>query len=260
MADEREQQLPRQRLLLGEWAVDVRGAGPRGGPNAGRPLVLVHGIGMSGDYFLPFARVMARQRRVYLLDLPGYGSTPKPPEPLSVPQLADAARTAVARLALRNPVLVGQSMGCQVVADAVAADPTSCAGYILIGPTVDPAAHGTVRMASRLGRDILRESAGNNAVVLRDYLRMGPLRYLRTSRFMLADRIEETIGGCAAPGLVVRGGRDPIAPRAWVDQLARLAPDAVTAEVPGAAHNVQHTHPDQLARACAAFLSRVAPI
>ena len=75
------------------------------------------------------------------------------------------------------------------------------------------------------------------------------------TRSMLADRIEDSLATIASPGLIVRGERDPIAPRRWVRHLAGLAPDAGWAEIPGAAHNAQHTHPDALADACAPFLA-----
>lgn len=247
--------LARQRLSIGTYGVDVRSSPPRDA----RPVVMVHGIGVSGDYFVPFARVLAPRHQVHLLDLPGYGTSPKPPQPLTVPELADVAARTVMRLGLVDPVLVGQSMGCQIVVDALATHPELSSGYILIGPTVDPHARSILRLAVRLGADMLRETPANNLLVLRDYARMGPVRFLRTSRYMVADRIDENIAGCPMPGLVVRGEHDPIARADWVRRLAALAPDAGSANVPRGAHNVQHTHPHELAETCAPFLSLVAP-
>lgn len=74
---------------------------------------------------------------------------------------------------------------------------------------------------------------------------------------MLNDRIEQDIHACTVPGLVVRGGRDLIAPHAWARHLAQLAPDAGLLEIPGAPHNVQHTRLQELAAACAPFLAAV---
>lgn len=255
MTDADELLLDARRLAVGPYSADVRSSPARGGLD----VVMVHGIGVSGDYFLPFARVIGRRYGVHLIDLPGYGSTPRPPRPLTVPELAGVASEVASRLGLSSPVLVGQSMGCQVVAGMIAHRTAPCGGYVLIGPTVDPAARSLGRQAARLLLDMLRETPANNAVVLRDYARMGPARYLATSRSMLADHIERTIRGCHVPGLVVRGSRDPIAPAGWVRSLSSLAPDASWAEVEGAAHNAQHTHPEELAEACAPLLARVAP-
>ncbi|WP_422114923.1 alpha/beta fold hydrolase [Brachybacterium sp. UNK5269] len=242
-----------RRLHVGGQAVDVRGTFATQRP----PIVLVHGIGMSGEYFLPFADLLAATHDVYALDLPGYGRTPTPARVLTVAELGEVVAGVVRALGREAPVLVGHSMGCQIVADAVAGHPGLCAGYLLIGPTVDPAARSLPGQAWRLLRDTLREAPATNVVVVRNYLRMGPLRYLRTARHMLADRTEEAIVRCTVPGLVVRGARDPIASAAWVRRLAGLAPNAEATEVPGGPHNVQHNRPHQLAAACAPFLAAV---
>lgn len=247
--------LERRRVVAGTHPVDVRGTFDPARP----PVVLVHGVGMSGRYFLRLADALAATHDVYALDLPGYGTAPRPPRPLTVPELGHVVAGAAAALGLEDPVVVGHSMGCQVVVDAVKDHPGRWAGYVLVGPTVDPTARTLLGQGRRLLRDTLREPPRTNAVVVRDYLRMGPLRYLRTARHMLRDRIEEDIRGCTAPGLVVRGSRDPIARRDWARRLVRAAPDARFLEVPGAPHNVQHTDPQELAAACAPFLDACRP-
>jgi pimeloyl-ACP methyl ester carboxylesterase len=247
----RHPELERRRVVAGTHPVDVRGTFDRTRP----PVVLVHGIGMSGRYLLRLADVLAATHDVYAVDLPGCGTAPNPPRALSVPELGRVVAGAVAALGLEDPVVVGHSMGCQVVVDAVRDHPALWAGYVLVGPTVDPAARSLPGQGWRLLRDTLREPPRTNAVVVRDYLRMGPLRYLRTARHMLRDRIEEDIRGCAPPGLVVRGSRDPIAGRDWARRLVRAAPDARFLEIPRAPHNVQHTDPQELAAACAPFLA-----
>ncbi|MFW6188751.1 MAG: alpha/beta fold hydrolase [Actinomycetota bacterium] len=244
-----------RRVPVGPHAVDVRGTFAPALP----PVVLVHGIGMSGACFLRLAEELAATHDVYALDLPGYGTAPNPERPLSVPELGHVVAGAVAALGLTAPVVVGQSMGCQIVVDTVGDHPGLCSGYVLVGPTVDPRARSLPGQGWRLLRDMLREPLPTGALVLRDYLRMGPVRYLRTTRHMLRDRIEQDVRGCTVPGLVVRGQRDPVAPRRWARHLARTAPDARFLEIPGAPHNAQHTHPGELAAACAPFLAACRP-
>lgn len=202
-----------RRVWVGPQAVDVRGTFT---PQR-TPIVLVHGIGMSGEYFLPFAEQLTADHDVYVVDLPGYGSTPDPVRALTVPELGEVVGEVIVALGLAAPVVVGHSMGCQVIANTIERHPGLCAGY----------------------------------------LRMGPRRYVRTARHMLADRIEQSILGCAIPGCVVRGQRDPIAPHEWTRHLVRLAPEAGLLEIPGAPHAVQHTRPEELAAACAPFLAGI---
>lgn len=242
-----------RRLHIGGHAVDVRGTFAPELP----PIVLVHGIGMSTEYFQPFAEVLASTYDVYALDLPGYGSTPKPPRVLSISELGEALAQVVRDLSLDAPILVGHSMGCQIVVDALANHSGLGKGYILLGPTVDPTARSLPGQAWRLFRDMLAEPLTTNLVVFRDYLRMGPIRHLRTVRHMLNDRTEETIPRCTSPGLIVRGEQDPVPSAEWVEQLVRLAPEASLRKIPGGPHALHHHKPHELAAACAPFLEKL---
>lgn len=49
------------------------------------------------------------------------------------------------------------------------------------------------------------------------------------------------------PAIVVRGSRDPIAPREWANRAAALLPAGRCVEVPGAAHALNFSAPQQLA-------------
>ncbi|MCH8563625.1 alpha/beta hydrolase [Nesterenkonia sp. AY15] len=242
-----------RRLQVGDHAVDVHGTFAPQRPQ----VLLVHGLGMSGEYFQPLTDVLAATHDVYALDLPGYGKTPNPERALSISKLSEVVAGVVTTLELDSPVVVGHSMGCQIVADAVATHPEMFAGYVLIGPTVDPSARSFLAQSSRLMRDTLREPPRNNFIVFRNYVRMGPLRYLHTVRHMLADRTEESIQRCTIPGLVVRGENDPIASAEWARQLVDLAPDASLVEIPDAPHALQIHRPKELASACAPFLAAV---
>ncbi|MBE1525376.1 alpha/beta fold hydrolase [Nesterenkonia lutea] len=246
--------LTMRRVHAGGHAVDVRGTFAPQRP----PIVLVHGIGMSAEYFLPFAEVMAATHDVYAVDLPGYGGTPNPARALTVAELGGIVTEIVVALGLDAPVLIGHSMGCQIVAHAVADHPELSAGYVLVGPTVDPRARSLPRQGLRLLKDSTSEPLSSNTVIFRNYLRMGPLRYLRTARYMLADHTEDTIRRCPIPGLVIRGELDPIASAPWVRELVRLAPNAALLEVPGGPHALQHNQPEQLAAACMPFLTSLA--
>ncbi|MDQ3880940.1 MAG: alpha/beta hydrolase, partial [Chloroflexota bacterium] len=57
------------------------------------------------------------------------------------------------------------------------------------------------------------------------------------------------------PTLVVRGGRDPIVPQAWAEEVARLLPRGRLVVIPGAAHAVNHDAPAALARVVLPFLT-----
>ncbi|HEX5817918.1 MAG TPA: alpha/beta fold hydrolase, partial [Gemmatimonadales bacterium] len=60
-----------------------------GGLAAAPPILLLHGLGVSGRYFLPLAERLARDFAVHIPELPGHGDSSRPAHSLDVPALAD---------------------------------------------------------------------------------------------------------------------------------------------------------------------------
>lgn len=228
-----------------------------GGPS-GPQVVLVHGIGVASTYFRPLAHVLARSAGVHVLELPGFGSAPKPEAPLAVEQLAAVVNAYVKSARLDRPTLVGHSMGAQIVVEAALQDPARLLNVVAMGCVVDPLARTAPQQGLRLLRDFLEETPSANWAVLKDYLRTGPRWHLATVPHMLAYRTEEAVLRLRVPLLVVRGARDPVAGRDWSEQVSRLAPDARFVEISGAAHILMHTHPAQVAALILAHITAVA--
>jgi pimeloyl-ACP methyl ester carboxylesterase len=139
-------------------------------------------------------------------------------------------------------------MGAQIVLEAALQDPGAFSAVVLLGPVVDHEAPRAWQQGRRLLTDFLLETPSANWATLRDYARTGPRWYLASLPPMLAYRTGTAVARLALPLLVLRGARDPIATRGWVEQLRRLARVARIVEVPGAAHVVMFTHPEEVAR------------
>lgn len=230
--------------------VTLRVRRPHDDSGTGPQFVLVHGIGASSRYYTRLARALAPSGGVHVLELPGFGRSPRPRrDPLSVEEHAGLVNAWVRSSGVARPVLVGHSMGVQVVVEAALQDPDLSAAVVGIGGVVDPSARTALRQGLRLGHDVLREPPATNWAVLSGYLLTGPWWYLRTLPVMLGYRLEDALPRLQVPLLLVRGTRDPIVPRPWAEQQRRLAPDSHLVEVEGAAHVAMHTHPEQVARA-----------
>jgi pimeloyl-ACP methyl ester carboxylesterase len=102
-----------------------------------RPVVLIHGLGLSGRYMLPVAERLARHVPVYLPDLPGFGDSAKPDRALDVPALADALAGWIEAMALAPVALLGNSFGCQIIADLAARHPVLVERAVLEERTSD---------------------------------------------------------------------------------------------------------------------------
>ena len=78
---------------------------------AGEPVVLLHGLGSRGDAWAPVSELLAREREVIAVDLPGFGrSEPDGTEP-SIPALTGRVERFFEEEGLERPHVAGNSMG-----------------------------------------------------------------------------------------------------------------------------------------------------
>jgi 2-hydroxy-6-oxonona-2,4-dienedioate hydrolase len=214
----------------------------------GPPVVLVHGYGVSGTYMLPLAESLVPSYSVFAPDLPGYGRSQRPVDPLGIADLAVALAAWLDAAGLQCPALVAHSMGCQIVTELAVRLPERVGPIVLIGPTVDPRRR-TVRHQLFGGlRDAGREPRSLLALAARDDAVFGVGALLATARSALADRIEQRLPLIAQPTVLVRGENDEFVGQGWGERAAALLPRSRLVVVPREPHAVHYTRPDLVAR------------
>jgi pimeloyl-ACP methyl ester carboxylesterase len=242
---------------------DPAAASRDGGPPA---VVFVHGLGMSTRYLEPtMLAAAALGFTVSALDLPGFGETRLPGRVLSLGELASVLVGWLRVRAIVAPILVGQSHGCQVIVEAIMREPGLASAVLLNAPTMLAGHRSVLAMLGRVAIDAPREPLALIPHVVRDYLRAGPMRILRTLDEALRDRIEEKLPHVGVPVMIVCGARDPVSPPAWGSRLASLVgfdavvgmPTAMSRSVPGAAHAVPFSHPEVVSGEIAELADRL---
>lgn len=223
-------------------------------PPAAPVVALVHGLVVSSRYLLPTAARLAPRCEVQAPDLPGFGRSYKPWLVLDLAQLADALAQWLDALVIPCAHWIGNSFGCQVLAEFALRHPRRVERLVLLSPTVDPGARSYGRQLSRLLRDTLREPPTLGGILLRDLAAMGVQRAWATAALALADRIEDKLPLIQAPTLVVRGGNDPVVPQRWATHAARLLPHGELAVLPGRGHALNYNAPEALVRLLRPFL------
>jgi pimeloyl-ACP methyl ester carboxylesterase len=208
---------------------------------------------MSGRYLAPTAERLAADFRVYAPDLPGFGRSPSPARVLDVVGLADALSGWMDARGLARALLLGNSLGCQVIVALAARRPDLVGAVVLVGPTADPAGRSVPRLVARAAVDVFWEDRALFPIIVRGYLRAGVRRTWLTIQHLVADRPEDRLPLVGVPALVVRGGRDAIVPGAWAAEVARRLPRGRLLTVPGAAHAVNFGAPGPLAAAVRAL-------
>lgn len=81
---------------------------------SGRPLVLLHGIGMSHKAWNPIVPILSQSRRVIAFDVAGFGETPKfdSNQQPNIENLVKALAQELQAMGIHEPVdIVGNSMG-----------------------------------------------------------------------------------------------------------------------------------------------------
>ena len=91
-------------------------------------IVLVHGIGFSSRYLMPTIAQLAPHYRIYAPDLPGFGDSTKPWPVLNLQELVEVLVAWMDAVGLEQPVLLGNSVGCQIIVDVALRYPQCLAG------------------------------------------------------------------------------------------------------------------------------------
>lgn len=221
------------------------------GAGDGPVFVLVHGIGMGHRYWSDLADSLAREGRVLALDLPGFGEAPEPERPQTMSEAGAYLAELVEAEGLGGPdspvVLVGHSMGTQIVAETAVQRPELVASVVLIAPTVNPRERSALVQGLRLLGDPSLTRPKVVALGIQSYLQAGPRWYFKKLGQMLDHRIELVLPDVEAPTLVIRGEHDHLAPRPWAEQVALMLPHGRYVEVPDRGHETMVTAGDRVA-------------
>jgi pimeloyl-ACP methyl ester carboxylesterase len=83
---------------------------------SGEPLLLIHGLGASGNVWAPVVDLLAAECEVVVLDMPGFGDEPALPEAVepTAANLAAALHERCEELGVERPHVAGNSLGAWV--------------------------------------------------------------------------------------------------------------------------------------------------
>jgi Predicted hydrolases or acyltransferases (alpha/beta hydrolase superfamily) len=149
---------------------------------AGQPIVFVHGLAGSWQNWLENIPHFARNHRVIALDLPGFGRSPLPSWRISIESHGRFLHDFCETLGVRDPAVVGNSMGGFISAEAVIQDHDRFTKLVLVsaaGISHAKAIRGPAVTAARMSMLVAPFALGvQNRVVRRPKVRFQMLRNL----------------------------------------------------------------------------------
>jgi pimeloyl-ACP methyl ester carboxylesterase len=198
--------------------------GERSGIDSNTHLVFLHGWGANRESLRGVATLFQHTHRVHLLDLPGFGEAPLPPDGWGTIEYADLVQQYLLDQGATHVVLVGHSFGGRVSVRVASRRLAQVHGLVLLGVPGLPqprAARVRVRRgAIRLLRQTLtalRPVIGTRGLDWhtrrfgsRDYQAAGPLRpvLVRT----VTEDLTESARAVACPALLLWGTDDTETP------------------------------------------------
>jgi pimeloyl-ACP methyl ester carboxylesterase len=255
---------------------------------SGPPLVFVHGLSGSWQNWLEQLPVFARDHRVVAFDLPGFGQSEMPAEPISIAGYGRWLDGLCSVLGIDSAVVVGNSMGGFIGAELAIAFPARVERLVLVsaaGLTIEYQRNERAleilrtldtRLAAYAGwlgtrSDALARRPRARRMIFglvahRPDLLPAPLvaEQIRGSgkpgfvpaldaltSYPIRDRLPEI----ACPTLIVWGTEDRLVPVRDADEFARLIPNARKVVWPQTGHMAMLERPDAFNRLVAAFVA-----
>jgi pimeloyl-ACP methyl ester carboxylesterase len=218
-----------------------------------RPLILVHGWCCNRRHMAGLMKGFSARYHVLAVDLPGHGQTPLGDTPALLDSFAASICSFIAERDLRQPVLIGHSMGGILSVLAASQKPEAIAGVVnLDGPVpLTVSARPSYRdLFSRINAEgfhavvppfvrevffLSREQGSTSEKVVADMLSCPEELALALMRQVPTFEAEPALRGSQAPLLFIGGSH----PRFDESTLTRVRPDAWIARVAVAGHFIQ---------------------
>jgi pimeloyl-ACP methyl ester carboxylesterase len=220
----------------------------------GRPVVLVHGLGGSPRWWRATATELAREHRVIVPELPGFGYG-RGGRRFGLGDAVPVLGGLLERLGHEQADLVGHSFGALACLAVAAAEPARVRRLVLIAPAVRTASPRMAGNVLPVVRTLLRLPPAAAVTVASDIATRSPAALFRAAGEILALGGDPGIGPePSVPTMVMWGARDAIVPIGGAGWVARTLPRAEIAVIPGAGHVPMLDRPDEVNRALRRFL------
>jgi pimeloyl-ACP methyl ester carboxylesterase len=222
-----------------------------GKKGSGPPVVLIHGLGGSSDWWRHNVDALAAHYTVHAVDLFL--------RPNRLPLQFEEVASLLARWidsSIGQPVhLVGQSMGGHIAVYLATLRPDLVRSLVLVSSTgvpfrLDPAEHI---------RNLFfpRGLFGFFVVMLRDAFRAGPTAITLAFGRLLRSDARPLLRALAMPVLLVWGEHDPLVPLPYAKAMLREIPNARLEIVPHASHIAMWENPEVFNRLVLTFFANV---
>ncbi len=237
------------------------------------PLVLLHGLMLSGACWTPLARTLEKDYDVIMPDARGHGNSSAPNEGYDYHRLATDVVHLIDALGLDALMLLGHSMGGMTAALVANMQPQRLRGLILADPTfLTPERQREVHASdvAKQHRQILNQSKENyllEARIRHSHRTQEIIELFAEARFqtsMHAFEIltpptpcyTELISNLIVPTQLIIGDNGSVVSAEMAAELTKLNQHVQVTSIAGAGHAVPYDKPEQFAAIVQGFLQK----
>jgi pimeloyl-ACP methyl ester carboxylesterase len=177
---------------------------------SGAPVVMVHGLSGSSQWWWKNLPEIGSRYRVYLVDLPGFGSMSQDVLGFRLSEAAGWLASWIRALEIEPVHLISHSLGGFISVRLVRDHPDLVDRLILVAPAGVPEHRPLIGYTVSLLRAARQLSPEFAAILARDFLRAGPRTVVRTARDLLVEDAREDLGNIEHPTLLIWGAEDPM--------------------------------------------------
>lgn len=207
------------------------------GEEVGREtVILVHGLSGSTLWWRHNIAALAQHYRVYLVDLPGFGSMHHSANKFVLKKASSWLRAWMDALHIDHAHLIGHSMGGYICMHLAACNPEQVMRLILVSPAVKPSMRSIFGYILPLIASTRSVRPSFLPLLFYDTLRAGPRLLLHAAHDLMLVNIDEEVQKICQPVLLVWGEHDSIVPVTISTQLCSQIANARLLILPKAGH------------------------
>lgn len=249
------------------------------GPDSGRPILLVHGLGYARWGWEPVIDRLAVAHRVVAFDNRGIDDSDVPEGPYTAQTMATDAIAVLDAAGIQRAHVIGASLGGMIAQELALGWPERVDHLVLAATTpggdlAHPIPAATLDLISNMPRmqpaDAMRAAVDNAlgtvAGAAREHLverimahrlasPQDPAGWQAQAHAGTTHDAGDRVGDIAHPTLVAHGTADAVVDPRNADVLARLIDDVVVHLFPGAGHLFFWEHPNEFVTTVQTFLA-----
>ncbi|MCA9343392.1 alpha/beta fold hydrolase [Candidatus Saccharibacteria bacterium] len=218
----------------------------------GKPLILLHGIESSGNYWSPLIKSLAEKNRVITIDLLGFGESPKP---LNIAYtLDDQVRyleDTLQNLRINEFDVIAHSLGSLVALAYGGKYPKKVKSLTLLSPVFVPDNANSKNQIIKRLHFVDKISSGSymysKTAQALGYKRMAKyLPFIRSIQSAIRNQHSIALAkqAKAIPVKILYGENDGLIDKTYLNQVARIFKHAEVTSIPNQGHNFALFQPD----------------